>query len=243
MLEINTLSQAPGPHTWAVTLKYQTANVSRELSLRLTARLVREVTVQPAALVVFADKIAQHELVLTDLRAEPLVIREACASSGKLCARIGDPTRDVHGHTTWKIRLAVADDYPDGRHEEILHVYTHDPRYQDLRVPLTVIKRVQQRLAATPGEVVLVAPAGQPFPSRIVLIRDEQGQSVHIDEVLADDPAIIGQWAPGPGAMVTLRIRAEGRLLSGESLRSAVHIRIDQPIRETLTIPVTCTVP
>src|SRR5207244_12438991 len=47
-LEIHTLSQAPGAHAWTVTLNYQTGNVPRTLSLQLNARLVAEVTVQPA---------------------------------------------------------------------------------------------------------------------------------------------------------------------------------------------------
>lgn len=239
-LEVATLSQAPGPHTWAITLSYRAGDVPREISLQLNAQLATEITVQPAALIVFADKIAQHELVLVDLRTQAFVVRDVRASSGRILPRITEPTPDTKGHTTWKISLAVADDYPDGRHEEMVDVYTDDPRYGDIRVPVTVIKRVQQRLAATPSEIVLVAPAGQPFPSRMVLIRDDQGQRVHIDQVRSDDPAITGQWTQGPGDMVTLRIRAERRLLAGESIHSAVHLQIDHPIRDTLTIPVTC---
>src|SRR6266851_837321 len=242
-LEANTLSQAPGPHTWPVMSKSHTGNVAREICLRLNARLVSEVTVQPAALIVFADKIAQHELVLTDSRPKALLIREVRASSSKLFPRVSEAARAANGQTIWKINLAVADDYPDGRHEEILDVYTDDPRYGDLRVPVTVIKRAQQRLAATPSEVVLIAPAGQPLPSRMILIRDDQGQTVHVDQVVSDDPALAGQWTQGPGAMATLRIRGDRRLMSGESFRSAVHVRIDQPVHETLTIPVTCTAP
>ena len=69
-LEVNTLSQAPGPHTWTVRLKYQTGSVAREMAFQLNARLIAEVTVQPAVLIVFADKIGRHELVLTDSRAQ-----------------------------------------------------------------------------------------------------------------------------------------------------------------------------
>src|SRR5207249_11297012 len=161
---------------------------------QLNARLVTEVTIQPAALIVFADKVAQHELVLSDSRTRPLAIQDVRASSGQLLPQVGEPTQDAKGHTTWKIHLAVADDYPDGRHEEILNVSTDDPRYRDLRIPVTILKRAPQRFAATPSDVVLVGAAGQPFPSRLILIRDEQGQRVHIDQVLSDDPAITAQW-------------------------------------------------
>jgi hypothetical protein len=240
-LEVNTLSQAPGPHTWTVTLKYQSGTVVREIALQLTARLIAEVTVQPAVLIVFADRIAQHELCVTDSRARPLEVLDVRTSSAKLFPRLGDPTHDTRG-THRKIRLSVAEDYPDGRHEETVDLYTNDPRYPDIRIPVTLIKHAQQRFTATPSEVRLIAAAGQLFPSRIVLIRDELGQSVHIDEIAADDPAITVQWAPGPNLMATVRIRVGRTLAAGESLQSAIHIRIDRPIVETVTIPITCTV-
>jgi hypothetical protein len=242
VLEVNTLSQAPGAHTWIVTLNYQAGNCSQEMQLRLSARIVSEVTVQPATLIVFADKLARHELTLIDSRARPLEIVDLRASSSKLVPKIAEPIRDAQGQTRRKISLAVADGYPDGRHEEILDIYTDDPRYRQLRVPVTIIKRAQQRLLATPSQIELVAPTGQPFPSRILLIRDNEGQAVHIDQIVSDDPAITCQWAQGPGATATLRIRADRTLLPGESFQSAVHVRIDRPMRETLTIPVTCTV-
>jgi hypothetical protein len=169
-----------------------------------------------------------------------MTVRDVRASSEKILPRIGEPTVDAQGHTAWKVRLAVADDYPDGRHEEILCIYADDPRYREVRVPVTIIKRVQQRLAAAPSEVVLVAAAGQPFPSRVILVRDDQGQRVHIDHVLADDPGIACRWVQGPGAMATLKIHVDRTLMAGESFRTAIHIQIDQPVRETLTLPVTC---
>jgi hypothetical protein len=242
LLEVNTLSQAPGAHTWTVTVSYQTGNTSQETQVRLSARIVSEVTVQPATLIVFADKLAQHELTLIDSRSRPLEVIDLRASSPKLFPRIAEAIRDERGQSRRKIRLAVADDYPDGRHEEILDIYTDDARYRQLRVPVTIIKRAQQRLLATPSQIELVAPAGQPFPSRIVLIRDEQGQAVHIDQILSDSSAIACQWAPGPGSMATLRVRANASLIPDDGLQSAIHVYIDQPTRETLTILVRCTV-
>jgi hypothetical protein len=242
LLEVNTLSQAPGQQTWVAALIYRTGNKSREMPLRLSARLVREVTVQPAALVAFADHLDHHDVVLTDIRPKSLEVLDVRASSVQLHVRVGKPSRDGSGRTSYKISLAVADDYPDGRHEEILDIYTDDPRYPDLRVPVTVIKHVQQRLAATPSQIDLVAPANQPFPARIVLLRDNRDQNVHIDQILSDDPAIVCYWAQGPGAMVTLRVRLDRALAAGEKIRSAIHVRIDQPVRETVTIPVECSV-
>lgn len=240
-LEVNTLSQAPGPHFWTVSLKYQCGRVAREMALQLNARLIAEVTVQPAVLIVFADKIGRHELVITDSRAGELEVLGVRSSSAKLFLRVGEAMHDERG-THRKVIMAVAADYPDGRYEETVDICTNDPRYPAIRVPVTIIKHVQQRLTAIPSEVALVAPAGQPLPSRIVLIRDEQGQSIHIDQIVADDPAITCQWAPGPNVMATLKIRADRGRISGGTLQSAIHVRIDRPVDEAVTIPITCTV-
>jgi hypothetical protein len=241
-LEVNTLSQPPGPHAWILDLKYRAGDEERQMQLQLNARLITEVTVQPAALLVLADRIARHEIVLTDSRDKPLEIVDVCASSGKLRPRIGEAIRDTQGHTTRSISLAVAVDYPDGRHGETLHIYTNDPRYRDIRVPVTVMKHAQQRVVATPSQVELIAPAGQPVPSRIVLVRDNQEQNIHIEQILANDPTVRCQWVQGPGAMATVKIRVDRTVAVGEMFRTAIEIRIDQPVRETLTIPVTCTV-
>ena len=48
-LVINTLSQAPGPQSWNVRLHYRSEGISKELTLQLRARLIREVLVEPAA--------------------------------------------------------------------------------------------------------------------------------------------------------------------------------------------------
>ncbi len=239
-LDVNTLSQAAGPHTWSVRLEYQSDGNSYISQVQLSAKVITEVTVQPAALVVVTDRAAGSTLLLTDLRPKPLTITRVEVSSSKLKTQTSPKYRDVQGHWATRIHLEVAADYPDGRHDEVLHIYTDDARYPDLRVPLTIIKRFRQRLAATPSQVTLEAPPGQPFPSRIVLIRDNNNQEVIIDHVMTDDPAIVCRWAKGPNAMATLKVQVDRGQLHGSSLQSAVHVQISKPIRETLTIPVIC---
>lgn len=242
-VEINTLSQAPGPHTWSIRLQYSTEGVVHDLTLQLQAQLRTEVLVQPAALVVFADRAAGHEIVVTDLRSRPLSIVTVRSSSAMLQPRLAEPAQDLQGHWQRQIRLEVADDYPEGRHDEVLALYTDDPDYPELKVPVTILKRLPQRFSATPAEVSLTAPAGQPIPSRIVLIRDKDNESVTVDRVVADDPAIACRWAPGPNTMATVKITVDRRRLYGSSLHSAVHVHLSKPVAETLTIPVTCTLP
>jgi hypothetical protein len=239
VLEVNTLSQAPGPHTWAIHLHYQCGSTIHEAVLQLSARLITEVMVQPAAMVVFAERADRHEIIITDLRPRTLSITAVNASSPRLQPRLSEPSHDMSGHWLRRISLEVADDYPQGRHDEILEICSSDPDYPSLRVPVTIVKCSQQ-FTATPGEVTLTAPAGQAFPSRIVLIRNREDRAVVIDKIDVDDPAIVCRWAPGPNSMATVRISVNRSLLHGSSLQSAVNVRIGKPVQESLTIPVKC---
>ncbi|HEV3084006.1 MAG TPA: DUF1573 domain-containing protein [Gemmataceae bacterium] len=237
-LEINTLSQPSGPNTWAVRLRYREGESVQETSLRLSASLVSEVQVEPAALVLLADKAAGHEVSVRDTRGRSLKLLDARAGSGKLKTRITAVGPDKQGHAAFKIALDVPDEYPEGRHQDVLHIYTDDPKYADLCVPVTIIKSSQKHLSALPGEVNLTVPAGQPAPARIVLIRDPEGQPVKIANLSAGDPAIICRWAEGPNSMATVKIQVNRALVHGHTLSDAVQVEVMSPIRETLTIPV-----
>ena len=68
LLEVNTLTQPAGPKTWKVQFSYRNGTSLRETALEMSARLISEITVQPAALVVYTDRALAHEVTLTDLR-------------------------------------------------------------------------------------------------------------------------------------------------------------------------------
>jgi|GEM_PF-276966 len=237
-LEINTLSQPSGPNAWTVRLRYQEAGSVQETSLQLSANLVSEVLVEPAALVLLADKAAGHEVTVRDTRARSLKLFDARTGSGKLKTRITAVGPDKQGHAAFKIALDVPDEYPEGRHQDVLHIYTDDPKYADMCVPVTIVKVSQKRLSALPAEVNLLVPAGQPAPARIVLIRDTAGQPVKIANLSAGDPAITCRWAEGPNSMATVKIQVNRALVRGQTLSDAVQVQVISPIRETLTIPV-----
>jgi hypothetical protein len=237
-LDVNTLTQAAGPQSWTLRLVYRSGGKSNEETLRLSAHLVAEVSVQPATLVVFADKAANHEITVSDVRSEPFQITEIRSSRPELKPVLR--TVPAQGKSAWRIKLEVTPEFPDGRHEEAILICTNDRQYAELRVPVTILKHVQQRLSATPREVQLTAPPGQTFPSRIVLVRDEQDGKVHIDHIMSDHPALTCRWAPGPNNLATLKIQVDRKLLQSPELQTAIHISIDQPIKEKLTIPIRC---
>jgi hypothetical protein len=242
-LEINTLSQSAGDHAWQVNIAYRAGGELREQTLRLTGQVIRDVEVLPAALTVLIDHPIEHTVVITDFRAKPLKITEARASSPHLRPAIGEPFHDANGHWACKVKLEVAADCPDGRHEERLDLATSDADYPDLRIPVTVIKRPKQRLTATPDPVVLDAPRGQTMPTRLILVRDADDQPVEIERVEADDSCLSCQWSQGSNTPGAVRVRIDAKRLPEAGLRSALHIHVSKPVETTLTVPVRIGVP
>jgi hypothetical protein len=240
-LEINTLSQAPGPQAWQVRVGYQTGGATQEMTLELKACIRADITVRPAAMTIFADTKVGHEILLTDLRTPPLMVTAVRPSSSALKAQLAESTCDADGHRIQKVAFEVADDVPEGRHDEAIGIYTDDPDYPELRVRVTVIKRSRQRVAALPNQVAIVLPVGQPIPSRLVLFRDREDQSVEVEHVIADDPAVTCTWSQGPSPTATVRVRVDGGLVRDGSLNTTIQVELSKPVRETIVVPVSCT--
>jgi Protein of unknown function (DUF1573) len=241
LLEVNTLSQAPGPHEWKAWITYKAGDTSYEALVELRAHILAEITVRPAAMTIFAGSSVEHEILLTDLRSKPLSIKEVRPTSPYLKSQVVGEYQDESGHQIRKLKVQVASDYPAGRHEEVVSIYTDDPAYPELKVPITILKEGRQRLSPTPAEVTIQASRGQSASSKVVLVRDSLNQQVVIENTTSDDPAITCRWAKGPGNLATVKIQVDHRKQTTATLDSAVHIQVREPMTETLTIGVTST--
>ncbi len=241
LLEVNTLSQPAGNHHWKVEVAVRDGQQAREFVLSLSARVITEIIVEPTAMTVFAEAAMDHAILLTDLRPRPLLLTAVRSSSSRLKARLIDEYRDEAGHVVRKVKVAIGDDFPEGRHEETVSLFTNDPVYQELKVPVTIIKQPRQRFRVSPNPVSLIGRAGQPVPARVVLVRDREGQAVVVDQVRADHPGIHATWAGGPGAMATVKISLDRAQMPVGTLTSALHIHLSKPVPEVVTVPVTCT--
>jgi hypothetical protein len=242
VLEVNTVVVSAGQHTWKVHLTYRRGDLPCETQLELTADVVAEVTVQPAALTIFTEDGAAQQFQLTDLRSQPLTVTAVRTSAAALKASLGETSRDGLGHWVHKINVEVTGDYPEGKHEEVVSISTNDPAYRDLKVPVTIIKRGKKRLSATPAALSIDVREGEPLPAPVVVLRDRQEQSVVVAKVTADHPALSCRWACGPGAMATLRICIDRERLPPGGFHSALQVHLSSPVEETITIPITCRV-
>jgi Protein of unknown function (DUF1573) len=143
-LEIQTLGQPAGPHTWQMTVVYREGEHLHEQALQVIATVVTEISVQPASLLLLAEGAMTHMVTVTDLRAEPLRISSVETTAPFLHAEPGPFAKDEFGNFTCKIKVQIDSKTPVGRHDELLVIHTSDPIYPEFKIPITVVKRAGQ---------------------------------------------------------------------------------------------------
>jgi hypothetical protein len=230
-MEVNTLAQPTGINLWHIGVQYRDAGKPKKADLYLSATVRDEVRVRPPRLSITTSHAISHGIVVTDHRQKPLRLREARTSSPHLGTT-------VEG---MKVTLQVKDTLPPGVHQEMLAIYTDDPDYPELRVPVTVNRRGKSGITVAPGAVSFEVARGEEAPSRLVLIRGGSEEAVQIDKIEVDDQAIYCRKEPGPNNTTGLRVTVDASKV-GTVLRGAVRIHIKEPNPLVVTVPVTCTI-
>ena len=238
LLEVNTLALAQGTQSWRTRLLCRAGTTTtQELELVIVGDVVTEVLVQPAALTLPADAPGIHEITVTDRRASALTIRAADAGSTCLKTTITAVRREGDV-SVQKVHLVVPKDCPEGRHAVALHLYTDDPMYREFTIPVTVIKRPQQRVEASPRQVTFEGDKGQPLPARRVRLSAAEDAVIEVERVDTDHPAVSCTWS---NSAAMIQIQVDHTRLTGD-LRASIRVQMRKPVVETITIPVLCIV-
>ena len=191
-----------------------------------------DLSLEPSALVVETDGAVDRTIVLTDRRPASMSV-QAETTCQKMRARMEAPARSGAGPWTYTVHLEAPADLPDGRYDEVLHLYTSDPEYADLKLPFTIVKRGRQRVSATPATVELTAAS----PSRLVLLRGGDGDEVEIGGVEADTPEVKCEWAAGPRPTAAVRLRLDAAA-PADGVKTIVHVHLIKPAEQTVDVPV-----
>jgi hypothetical protein len=237
LLEINTLTAPAGPNSWHVKIACTSGRETYELTLTILATVIAEITVEPAALVLQTRSTASAEVTLIDGRPHPLRVTDLRPSSPHLAASLATKQTGDDSANRTRIHVAVQPGFPDGRHDETLQIFTSDPQYPELRIPVTVLKQARSAIQATPGELVFPAGSG-PLPARVVLLRGSEDRPVEIARVESDDPSVTCTTAKGPGNLATLRVKVEHAKVPQGGLRTALHVHFADAALAPLSIPV-----
>lgn len=234
-LKGNTLALPAGPQSWRLRLAYREAGEQREIALEIRATLLVEVAVVPPTLVLTTDGTLSHELSLRDTRSAPLAVTAVQTTAPGLRARLGEPQRRPEGGWTRPITVEVGADYPPGRADEWLVLYSRDPDYPELRIPVTVHKHARGSVVVRPAEVIITGTPGEPLPARRVLLGDATAP-VEVERIDTGHTAIRCTHAAVPGSATTLRVRVDAAQVPETGLESAV--RVHRKMGEPIVIPV-----
>jgi hypothetical protein len=226
-MQINTLSAAPGVQGWRVRLR---THQGEQAEFLLRAEVRQEIVVTPAALTLYGDKPSTHLLTVTDRRTRPLRLLGVTTTVPQLKAVILAPD---------KVEVQVQSGFPEGRSEEEVILTTDDPQYPELRFLVKVVKRSQARFTALPKEVELHRSEHAPLLSRVVTLRDAQGQPLTVDRIETSHPALTAVVVSRQRGSTMLRIGLEGQTLGQNPFTGVVTVTF-RGTTERLTIPVRC---
>jgi hypothetical protein len=242
---INLMTQPEGPNTWRIAVRYKTdatPPVTGEQLIRLAAKVKKEVSVEPVALLLSAEREITGTFTVIDRRGKPLTVIGVRLGLKGVRADV-KPAADAGGRRTQKVELIVGDDCPTGQHADEVCIDTDDPEYKELRVPLRVIRKARATgVQVAPGSVTLRFAKDQWTASSLVRLKDADDREVMVEKAEADHPAIACKWAAGPGAMSTLRVTVDLDKAKAAGV-GVVTVRVKGPAAETLLIPVSWTLP
>jgi Protein of unknown function (DUF1573) len=241
----NLLTQPEGPNTWTVSVRYKTGDdppVTGERVVKVAAKVIKDVTVEPAALMLSAEKEITGTLTVRDRRGKPLTVTSVRLGLKDVRTEVRTPI-DADGRRTQKIDLTVAEACPPGQYADEVCIDTDDPEFKELRIPLRIVKKAPASgVQSVPGSVTLRFAKDQPTATSLVRLKDADDGAVAIDKAESDHPAIACKWAPGPGTMATLRVTVDLEKAKGAGV-AVVTVRIKGPTPETILIPVSWNAP
>ncbi|MFO0928946.1 MAG: hypothetical protein U0736_18315 [Gemmataceae bacterium] len=126
---------------------------------------MRDVAIEPAALLLHTAAPLRAAFTLTESGEQPLAVRAAACTSPHLRLHPEAPRRRADGWQR-RIEVEVLPTLPPGRHEDVMVLYTGDPRCPELKAPLTVVKQSAARVQPSPEAVRLTASSGGAYPPR-----------------------------------------------------------------------------
>jgi hypothetical protein len=215
-LEVNTVTSNPGPTTYGLRLRFQDQGQLREQQYVLTAHVIQEIVVNPASITCIGERPRPQTISLLDKRPTPFKPVKLERTSPFLEVEWVQPPQ-MDPQPQYALKVTVREDLPAGKHDHEVIVYTSDPAYPALRIPISITKRAKARFVASP---ILLSLTPGFTASRQVTVRDQQGQSLVIERVEAS-----------PGLVVTQAAQATSSITLNVSLDANVKDHSDGEVR------------
>ena len=245
---VNTLTQPAALHTWRVKVRYRVlpdaglpqppdVQPDAELELKLSATLLREITVTPPMIALSTTVEATQTVVVTDHRAKSLAVLTATTTSPHLTATIA-PGTVGNGVRAIPIAIHLKDTYPTGQNDETVVLTTDDPLYPELRVPIRVLKRKAGAIVPSPDSVEVRVPKSLEESSTLLQLRAPNRGAIRVTKIECDHPAIRTRFAPDAALAITVRVIASREGAQQQNGQATLYITFAEPAGETLAITV-----
>lgn len=238
-LVARTLTQPEGVVNWPVTVAYSTEAdgkpLDSKLELKLTAKLIREVSVTPPLVAVSTAGAVSHTLKVEDRRSKPLSVTKAESSSPHITADVKAATTS-DGKTIQEVVVSVKEELAAGSHTEMVTLRTDDPACPLLEIPVRVHKRAADGVTLTPTTASVRFATAQSDASALVQLRGG-GKTVAIKGVECTTPGVTVKFSEDAGPVATVRVLVNAAK-AGASGTAEVTVTLSEPTATKLVIPV-----
>lgn len=140
VVHVKTANENPGLKEYRIGVQY-TDPEPREAEVTFRVILPdNQVMVRPRALIFypFQGQVARQTIEITDKRAAHLnIVKVECTKNLAEVWEEGSQVDD-EGHWHGRLKINVPTKLPPGRHEAMVRIFTDDPEYKTLRVPLII---------------------------------------------------------------------------------------------------------
>jgi len=242
---MNLLTQPEGPNTWKLAVRYRVESnppSTGERALQIAARVKKDVSVEPVALMLLSEKEITGTLTVMDRRGKPLTVTGARIGLKNVTTEV-KAARDADGRRTQTIAITVDDACPAGQYADEVCIDTDDPEYKELRIPVRVVKKAANTgVQALPATVTLRFAKEQTTASYLVRLRDAGDKEILVEKAECDHPAVTCKYAAGPGSATTLRVTVDLDKSKAAGV-AIVSVQLKGPKPETILIPVSWTLP
>lgn len=235
----STLTQPEGTAHWPVVVAYSTEADGKpfdgKLELKLSAKLVREVSVIPPLLAVSTATAMSHTLKVEDRRAKPLTVTKAESTSSNVTAEV-KAAKTTDGKTVQEVVVTVKEEMAVGSHADTVTLRTDDPACPVLEIPVRVHKRSADGVTATPSAASVRFASGQADASALVQLRGG-GKNVAIKGVECGTAGVTVKFSEDLGPVATVRVIVNAAK-AGASGTCEVTVTLTEPTASKIVIPV-----
>lgn len=240
-VSLSLLAQPAGPGNWNMTIRYQSGESKSELPIRVRALVRRDVTIEPAALVINGDGELTATVHVVDQRKAPAKVTSARVGLTGVSAEVR-PQVERDGKTLTPIVVTVAASVSGGPHVGELVIDTGHPESRELRLPIRVVRPSAASVQFAPATPTVRFSGDQAVSGSLVQLRSNTGKELQIASANCDHPAVSCKWAIGSNGIATLRLTVDRSKTDGPG-KAIVSVRLTAPVDETIQVPLSWTGP